>query len=212
MSQKPLAKPAVQVLPYAWVILVVVYLASVAAPLNQFKVPPIIPVLMQELGIDLAHAGSLMSVIALVGLILALPAGILLQRFGPKASGLLALGFMVAGAVLGAQADSYTSLMASRVVEGVGHWADRRHRASHDRHVVPSGTPGRADGHLGHLGAGWQRADVQPGACAGRRLAAGRRCGGWGLAFALVTMLILRAIDAAAAWRRVSRGAETAQP
>ena len=63
MSQKSFTKPAVQVLPYAWVILAVVYLASVAAPLNQFKVPPIMPVLMQELGIDLAGAGSLMSVI-----------------------------------------------------------------------------------------------------------------------------------------------------
>jgi predicted MFS family arabinose efflux permease len=120
MTDKPLAKPAVQVLPYAWVILAVVYLASVAAPLNQFKAPPILPVLMQDLGIDLAQAGSLMSVIALVGLILALPAGILLQRVGPKASGLLALGFMAAGAALGALAGSYTSLMASRVVEGVG--------------------------------------------------------------------------------------------
>ena len=120
MSQKPLTKPAVQVLPYAWVILAVVYLASVAAPLNQFKVPPIMPVLMQELGIDLARAGSLMSVIALVGLILALPAGILLQRIGPRASGLLALGFMVAGAALGALAGSYNNLLASRVVEGVG--------------------------------------------------------------------------------------------
>ena len=120
MTDKPLAKPAVQVLPYAWIILAVVYLASVAAPLNQFKVPPIMPVLMQELGIDRAQAGSLMSVIALVGLILALPAGILLQRVGPKASGLLALGFIAAGAAQGALAGSYTSLMASRVVEGVG--------------------------------------------------------------------------------------------
>ena len=120
MSQKSFTKPAVQVLPYAWVILAVVYLASVAAPLNQFKVPPIMPVLMQELGIDLAGAGSLMSVIALVGLILALPAGILLQRIGPRASGLLALGFMAAGAALGALAGSYNNLLASRVVEGVG--------------------------------------------------------------------------------------------
>jgi len=120
MSQKSLTKPTVQILPYAWVILAVVYLASVAAPLNQFKVPPIMPVLMQELGIDLARAGSLMSVIALVGLILALPAGILLQRIGPRASGLLALGFMAAGAALGALAGSYNNLLASRIVEGVG--------------------------------------------------------------------------------------------
>lgn len=120
MSQQSLVKPIPRVLPYAWVILVVVCFASLTAPLNQFKAPPILPVLMQNLGIDLSRAGSLMSVIALVGLFMALPVGMLLPRVGPKATGLLALGFMAAGAALGALAGSYASLMASRVVEGIG--------------------------------------------------------------------------------------------
>jgi predicted MFS family arabinose efflux permease len=107
-------------MPYAWVILVVVYLASVAAPLNSSKVPPIMPLLMQDLHIDLIQAGGLMSIIALVGLLLALPAGVILQRFGSLSTGLAALGFLTCGAVLGALSDSYSFLAVSRLVEGIG--------------------------------------------------------------------------------------------
>lgn len=120
MSEKTLPKPVAAVLPYAWVILWVVYFASVAAPLNQFKVPPVMPLLMQSYQISLAQAGALMSVIALVGLILALPAGIILQRSGPRATGLVALGCIAAGAGMGALSNSYGALMASRVIEGMG--------------------------------------------------------------------------------------------
>ena len=59
--------------PYAWVILAVVYFASVVAPFNQFKIPPLMPVLMQTFQIDLTQAGLLMSIIAMIGLVLALP-------------------------------------------------------------------------------------------------------------------------------------------
>ena len=43
MSQPaaPILQPAVKERPYAWIILLAVYLASLAAPLNQFKVPPV---------------------------------------------------------------------------------------------------------------------------------------------------------------------------
>ena len=120
MPEKAKANPVSTILPYAWVILWVVYFASVAAPLNQFKVPPIMPVLMQTFQIDLAQAGALMSVIALVGLILALPAGIILQRWGPRLTGLVALGCMAAGAGMGALSQSFGGLMTSRIIEGIG--------------------------------------------------------------------------------------------
>jgi predicted MFS family arabinose efflux permease len=118
--KKTTAMPAPTVLPYAWVILVVIYLASVAAPFNQFKVPPIMPLVMQQFNISLAQAGSLMSLIALTGLFLALPAGIILQRFGPRITTISAMGFIATGAVLGAWANTTWLLMFSRVVEGMG--------------------------------------------------------------------------------------------
>jgi predicted MFS family arabinose efflux permease len=105
---------------YARVILFVVFLASVAAPLNQFKVPPLMPVLMETFRLNLSQAGMLMSVFAFTGLILALPAGIILQKLGPKVVGLIAVGCLVIGSAWGALANSFGWLLASRVLEGVG--------------------------------------------------------------------------------------------
>lgn len=105
---------------YAWVIVFVVLLASVAGPLNQFKVPPLLPVLMESFRLNLSQAGTLMSVFAVTGLILALPAGFILQRLGPKIAGLIALGCLVLGSGWGALANSPAPLLASRVIEGVG--------------------------------------------------------------------------------------------
>lgn len=105
---------------YAWVILAVVYFASVVAPFNQFKIPPIMPVLMQTYQIDLTQAGLLMSIIAMLGLVLALPTGVILQRFGTKTTLLIALGLMALGAGIGAFSGSFALLLGSRVVEGLG--------------------------------------------------------------------------------------------
>jgi MFS family permease len=105
---------------YAWVILAVVYFASIVAPFIQFKIPPIMPLLMQEFGIDLTQAGLLMSSIAMVGLLLALPTSILLQRFGPKITLVVSLALMGLGAMLGAFSTTFAALLGSRVIEGVG--------------------------------------------------------------------------------------------
>lgn len=105
---------------YAWVILTVVMLAGVAGPFNQFKVPPVMPVLMDVMKINLTSAGVLMSIFAITGLLIALPAGVVLQRFGLKLTGLAATFFLLAGGVLGASASSYDVLFISRLVEGIG--------------------------------------------------------------------------------------------
>ena len=105
---------------YAWVILAVVYLASVVAPFNQFKVPPIMPILMQRFQLDLTQAGLLMSSFSAVGLVLALPAGMALQRFGSRKTIMTALGFLALGGVVGALSQNFALLLGSRVLEGVG--------------------------------------------------------------------------------------------
>jgi predicted MFS family arabinose efflux permease len=105
---------------YAWVILVVVYFAGVVAPFNQFKVPPVMSLLMAGFHLDLTQAGLLMSIMAAIGLVLAIPASIALQRFGPKNTILVALGFLACGALLGALARNYILLLCSRILEGTG--------------------------------------------------------------------------------------------
>lgn len=106
--------------PYAWVILLVIYFAGVVAPFNQFKVPPIMPLLMAGLHLDLTQAGLLMSIMAAIGLILAIPASLILQRFGPKKTILVALGFLACGALVGGLAGNYVLLLVSRILEGIG--------------------------------------------------------------------------------------------
>jgi MFS family permease len=108
------------ILPYAWVILVVVFLASVAAPLNQSKVPPLMPVIMDAFHLSLSQAGWLMSVFALTGVLLSLPTGVFLQKYGPKRLGMIALACLASGATLGALSTSAGLLMVSRVIEGIG--------------------------------------------------------------------------------------------
>ena len=105
---------------YAWVILVVVFLASVAAPLNQAKIPPLMPVIMEVFQLPLGQAGWLMSVFALTGLFLSLPAGIFLQKYGPKKLGLVALACLTLGAFIGALSKDHGLLLFSRVIEGSG--------------------------------------------------------------------------------------------
>lgn len=110
------AKPA----PYAWRILAVLYLASVASALNQFKVPPVLPVLIRAFNLSLSSAGMLMSIFSLTGLILALPAGFILQRLGLKITGLIAVGAVFIGSAMGAFCITANWMLASRFIEGAG--------------------------------------------------------------------------------------------
>jgi MFS family permease len=104
----------------AWLVLIALLLLSVAAPLNQFKVPPILPVLMDAFALAVGRAGLLMSVYAITGLLLALPAGLIFQKLGYRWTAVLAGGSLVLGAALGATAMSLDRLLTSRVIEGIG--------------------------------------------------------------------------------------------
>ena len=82
-ATRPRAPAAVPAGPSSpWLVLAAVLLASVAAVMAQFAAPPLMPLLMDAFGIDLAQASSLMSVFSITGLVLALPAGLILGRFG----------------------------------------------------------------------------------------------------------------------------------
>lgn len=105
---------------YAWVILIIVYLATIAAPLNQSKVPPLLPILIDSFHLSLSQAGMLMSVFAISGFILAIPAGIIINLLGPKVTGLAALVALSIGAVLGAISITITQFFVSRFMEGIG--------------------------------------------------------------------------------------------
>jgi MFS family permease len=115
LPQSPIKEP-----PYAWIILLSVYLASLAAPLNQFKVPPVLELINAEFSMDLSGGGMFMSVFSIAGCILAIPAALIIQRLGLKKAGLIAVGSVFVGALIGSLAGTSAVLYAGRVIEGVG--------------------------------------------------------------------------------------------
>jgi len=115
-AQKETAKtPA-----YAWIVLFAIYMATLAAPLNQFKVPPVLTLLRETFSLDYSTAGLLMSIFSIMGFILALPAGFILQKIGIKITGLIAVGSVMVGAALGALAGGAGLLFFGRFIEGAG--------------------------------------------------------------------------------------------
>jgi MFS family permease len=112
--------PKVAVPLRAWTIFGVVYLAATVAPFNQYKVPPLIPVLLTELSLTEFQAGLLMSVFSLSGLVLALPSGMLYRRFGPRLLGTAGVASTAVGAAIGALAPDASLLLLGRLVEGIG--------------------------------------------------------------------------------------------
>jgi MFS family permease len=102
----------------AWAVLIVVFVSSIAVSANRFKVPPVLPILMDEFRVDMVTGGWMMSLSSVAGVILAIPAAFLLTRIGLKFTGLFALGCALAGAVAGALAASAAALLLSRVIEG----------------------------------------------------------------------------------------------
>ncbi|MBN2242753.1 MAG: MFS transporter [Acidobacteria bacterium] len=116
----PMPRSRVKEPPYAWIILLSVYLASLAAPLNQFKVPPVLELINAEFKMDLSGGGLFMSVFSIAGCILAIPAALIIRRLGMKKAGLIAVGSVFVGALIGSLAGTSRVLYAGRLIEGVG--------------------------------------------------------------------------------------------
>ena len=105
---------------YAWVILFATYMATLALTLNYFKVPPVMSSLINEFSLSYAQANGIMSIFSIMGIILAIPAGYILNSFGIKKTGLFSVGAVIIGSVLGAVASTTTLLFIGRFIEGVG--------------------------------------------------------------------------------------------
>ncbi len=104
----------------AWTVTLVAFLAGVAVTVNQFKVPPVLPILLPALGLDMATGGWLMSIFSVAAVVLSIPAALMLHRIGLKRAGITALACVAAGSALGAIAGDATTLIISRLIEGVG--------------------------------------------------------------------------------------------
>ena len=105
---------------YAWVILFIVYLATVSSGIMMNKVSPSMPTMIDVFGINLSQAGLLMSVYALTVVLLAIPAGILISKFGQLPTAIAAFLSLIFGSIIGATAQSFGLMLVSRMFEGIG--------------------------------------------------------------------------------------------
>ena len=103
-----------------WLILLVVLATTVAVPLNQFKVPPVLPLLMDAFSLSAARAGLLMSVFVVTGVVLAIPAGFIYQKLGYRLTGFVALVSIIIGSAMGALSENAGTMIFSRLIEGTG--------------------------------------------------------------------------------------------
>ncbi|MCQ2398025.1 MAG: MFS transporter [Sphaerochaetaceae bacterium] len=85
----------------------------------QFKVSSSTVLLMQNFGINNMEVGLLTSATSIAGLILAIPVGALIAKFGFKLIGLIALFACAIGSCLGFFTNSYKVLLFSRILEGI---------------------------------------------------------------------------------------------
>lgn len=94
--------------------------AGVVAALHVGKLPPAVPILQQALGVSLLQAGFLLSLVQLAGMILGLPAALLIPRFGARSVMLAGLLVLSMASAAGGMAEDATALLVTRALEGIG--------------------------------------------------------------------------------------------
>ncbi len=103
-----------------WFILAVLFLARTAMACQFQTVGSLGPVLVETFDIDYARLGTLIGLYMLPGVVMALPGGLLGQRFGAKRVVLAGLALMTAGGALTGVSTTFPMLGAGRLMSGVG--------------------------------------------------------------------------------------------
>jgi len=98
----------------------VVVLGGVCAALHVGKLPPAIVTLQQSFDIGLVHAGFLVSLVQLAGMLGGVALGAFADGFGLKRSMLLGLAVLGSASLLGGAVESVGWLLALRAMEGLG--------------------------------------------------------------------------------------------
>ena len=103
-----------------WVILGVAYLCMVTFVTTLQAVPPVLSLVMAEFKLSHAQGGLLMSLYAVPGLIVSIPAGMLADRYGQRVIGLVSFSLAIAGTAIVATGNSLLVVILGRLVTGIG--------------------------------------------------------------------------------------------
>ena len=104
----------------AWLVIICAVSGAIAVAITQNKVLPCMDVIQNTFRIDMASAGWLSSVFSVMGIIMAFPAVMAVNRLGARASCLVSVGCCILGASIGLISQSFLFMIFSRVIEGVG--------------------------------------------------------------------------------------------
>jgi MFS family permease len=105
----------------SWGRIALLYAIGVVAAGQLGIVPPLVPAFQRDLGLSLAGAGMIVSIVTLVGALFGLPAGGWSERVGHARALSIGILVMAAAAALCAAADDANTLLAARGLAGVGY-------------------------------------------------------------------------------------------
>jgi cyanate permease len=110
----------VPVITNRWIILALLFFARASMAVQFQSIPPISTMMVEELGFNYTQIGLLIGLFMFPGVFIALPGGLLGQRFGDKAVVLAGLGFQAIGAMILANSAVFPIAFAGRLIGGIG--------------------------------------------------------------------------------------------
>jgi len=110
----------VLVLTNRWGVLTLLFFARASMAVQFQSIPSISPLLVEDLGFNYTQIGLLIGLWMFPGVFIALPGGLLGQRFGDKTVVIVGLGLQVLGALVFANSDTFQVAFAGRLLGGVG--------------------------------------------------------------------------------------------
>jgi len=103
-----------------WAILAQIYLCMFAYAVVFQSIPPVMSLVIGHFHLSHHQAGLLMSMFALPGVFVSLPAGMLADRYGVKAVGIISMLIAIVGTLLVAAGNSFEAVLAGRIIAGTG--------------------------------------------------------------------------------------------
>jgi predicted MFS family arabinose efflux permease len=103
-----------------WRMLAILFLARTALGFQFQTVASTAPFLRDQFAVGFTEIGTLIGLYMVPGVVLALPGGFLVRRFGDKTLCCVGLGLMGFGGVLIGLSDTYSLVLAGRLISGTG--------------------------------------------------------------------------------------------
>lgn len=105
---------------YRWAVLFASFYVFVTFAFALQEAPPLIDPIMDEFNVGHAEAGLLMSMVMIPGIFLAIPFGVLVDRYGIRPMGFVSTVLTAAGCFITAIANSFVIALIGRLIFGIG--------------------------------------------------------------------------------------------